>query len=162
LAVTGLAPGRSAHGRHASGAAPALDGGTAPPQICRPGTAWGMSMPLDDSEMLQQAELDPYSAAVVRAFETVGPAVVHIGAFDGEAARGSGSGVLFTPDVYLLTNSHVVARASRFQVGLQDGRRVAARRVGDDPATDLAVLQLEVGGLPHAAFGRSSRLRVGQ
>ena len=107
--------------------------------------------------------LDPYSARVAQAFETVGPAVVHIQAMQANGRGGTGSGVIFAPDGYLITNSHVVAKATRLSASLTDGRQFEARLIGDDPATDLAVLRLEASsGLPHAQFGRSSRLRVGQ
>jgi S1-C subfamily serine protease len=107
--------------------------------------------------------LDPYSELVARAFERVGPAVASISAAakDGRPL-GRGSGVLYTPDGYLLTNSHVIARANRFTASLTDGREFAATKVGDDPGTDLAVLRLEGHGLPHAALGSSKKLRVGQ
>ena len=105
--------------------------------------------------------LDPYSECVSRAFELVGPAVASIAAGNGRH-RGQGSGVLFTPDGYLLTNSHVVAGAAECDVTLTDGRGFHARRVGEDAATDIAVLRLEGNGLPHAGLGRSSNLRVGQ
>ncbi len=106
--------------------------------------------------------LDPYSAQVAHAFETVGPAVVHISAVQANGRGGTGSGVIFAPDGYLITNSHVVAKATKLSASLTDGRRFEARLIGDDPATDLAVLRLDATGLPHAEFGRSSRLRVGQ
>jgi S1-C subfamily serine protease len=106
--------------------------------------------------------LDPYSARVAQAFETVGPAVVHISAKQANGRGGTGSGVIFAPDGYLITNSHVVAKATKLSASLTDGRQFEARLIGDDPATDLAVLRLEATGLPHAQFGRSSRLRVGQ
>jgi S1-C subfamily serine protease len=108
--------------------------------------------------------LDPYSARVAHAFERVGPAVAHIATFgdDGRRPRGMGSGVVFAPDGYLLTNDHVVAGASRLAASLPDGRQIAAVPVGRDPATDLAVLRLAAGTLPYAEFGSSARLRVGQ
>lgn len=105
--------------------------------------------------------LDPYSACVARAFEAVGPAVASIVAGRGRHS-GQGSGVVFAPDGYLLTNSHVVAGMREFRAALADGRSFDASLVGDDPATDLAVLRLDGSGLPHAEFGRSSNLRVGQ
>lgn len=106
--------------------------------------------------------LDPYSAAVSHAFERVGPAVASVAVTSQRGKRGQGSGVLFTPDGYLLTNSHVVAGATQLETSLPDGSSYAARLVGDDPATDTAVLRLSGNGLPHAEFGSSSRLRVGQ
>jgi S1-C subfamily serine protease len=118
-------------------------------------------MPYDFAERPGEA-LDPYSARVVHAFETVGPAVVHISAEAKNGRGGTGSGVLFAPDGYLLTNSHVVAGAAQVTASLTDGRRFVAVAIGDDPATDLAVLRLAGTGLPHAAFGSSSALKVGQ
>ena len=116
-------------------------------------------MPYDSTQPPDEA-LDPYSARVSHAFETVGPAVVHIQAHGRQV--GQGSGVLFAPDGYLLTNSHVVAGATRLVGSLTDGRQFEAQKVGDDPATDLTVLRLQGTGLPHASFGSSARLRVGQ
>ena len=116
-------------------------------------------MPLD---ALSQ-ELDPYSAQVINAFDRVGPAVVHVTAFaKGGRPAGQGSGVIFTPDGYVLTNSHVVARAARLQASLTDGQSFEAALVGDDPATDIAVLRLSGAGLPHAELGASAALKVGQ
>ena len=130
------------------------------------------AMPYDSVEHSDQARqpdelLDPYSARVAHAFETVGPAVVHILAQGGgpggqRGGGGTGSGVLFAPDGYLLTNSHVVSGATRLSGSLTDGRQFEAQLIGDDPATDLAVLRLQGAGLPHAAFGSSAKLRVGQ
>ena len=110
--------------------------------------------------------LDAYSQAVVGAVEQVGPAVVSIyvgGA--GEVARasgGAGSGVVVTPDGYVLTNEHVVQPVENARVAFVDGRSVAAVVVGRDPATDLAVLRAQAGALPYAQLADTRPLRVGQ
>jgi S1-C subfamily serine protease len=117
-------------------------------------------MAFDISERPEDA-LDPYSARVAHAYETTGPAVVHISA-EGQRGRGTGSGVVFAPDGYVLTNSHVVSGSKGLAASLTDGRAFDAQLIGDDPATDLAVLRLNATGLPHAAFGSSSALKVGQ
>ena len=111
-------------------------------------------MPLDSLEAPEEL-LDPYSARVSHAFETVGPAVVHILA-QGQRGGGTGSGVIFAPDGYLLTNSHVVSGAAKLSGSLSDGRTFDATLIGDDPATDLAVLRLQGSDFPHAAFGSSA------
>ena len=116
-------------------------------------------MPLD----VLDHELDPYSAQVVQAFDRVGPAVVHVMAFAKDSRPvGQGSGVIFTPDGYVLTNSHVVANAARLSASLTDGQSFNATLVGEDPATDIAVLRLSGTGLPHAELGASASLKVGQ
>jgi S1-C subfamily serine protease len=111
--------------------------------------------------------LDAYSKAVVSVVEQVGPAVVSIAAggrtAPGQPERtGAGSGVLITPDGYVLTNSHVVHAAGRLEVTLTDGRTLGATPVGDDPATDLAVIRVCASGLPATTLGQSATLRVGQ
>ncbi len=120
-------------------------------------------MPLDSATIDAADILDPYSAQIVGAFERAGPAVVHITAkrADGRPL-GQGSGVIYTPDGYTLTNSHVVGGAAALAVSLTDGRVVDATLVGDDPDTDLAVLRLGGSGHAHAELGRSASLRVGQ
>jgi len=117
---------------------------------------------MTDSEVIEPG-LDPYSRLVAQSVERISPAVAGIEARSaGGRPQGAGSGVIYTPDGYLLTNSHVAQRADTAVVSLSDGRTYEAVRVGDDPATDLAVLRLSGGGFPHATFGSSSGLRVGQ
>src|SRR5262249_54309909 len=103
--------------------------------------------------------LDAFSRVVIRVSETLRPAVVNL---RGQRGRGEGSGVLFTPDGFLLTNHHVIRGQKRVRVRLNDGRELGGRVVGADPWTDLAVVQADDSGLPHASFGDSSQLRVGQ
>jgi S1-C subfamily serine protease len=113
--------------------------------------------PADDSNLL-----DAYSRAVVGAVEKVGPAVLHLRVEGRDGRGGSGSGVAFTPDGYVLTNCHVVESGGKITATFPDGRTQAAAIVGIDPDTDLAVLRLD-GETPVAArLGSARALRVGQ
>jgi S1-C subfamily serine protease len=109
--------------------------------------------------------LDAYSNAVTGAARVAAPAVVHLEVTQNTrrgARRGSGSGFFFTPDGLLLTNSHVVHGSKEIQVSTGDAERYAADLVGDDPDSDLAVLRVSVGVVPHVAFGNSGALQIGQ
>jgi S1-C subfamily serine protease len=111
--------------------------------------------------------LDEYSAAVTKAVEIASPAVVNINvltmAKDRQIARGgSGSGFIFTPDGFILTNSHVVHNSSRIEVILSDARKYSAALIGDDPDTDLAVIRIDFPGITPLVFGDSSNIKIGQ
>lgn len=114
-------------------------------------------LPAEDAGLL-----DAYSRAVVGAAESVGPAVLHLQVEAANGQGGAGSGVVFTPDGYVLTNSHVVSGARRLQATFDDGRSMAASLVGDDPDTDLAVLRLAGEAPAFARLGDARKLRVGQ
>jgi S1-C subfamily serine protease len=117
--------------------------------------------PAPEPDPREREALDAYSNVVVSVAEMLRPAVVNLRAGRGRR-EGSGSGILFTPDGLLLTNHHVVHGHERVRVRLGDGREVGGRVIGNDPWTDLAVVQADESNLPHAALGDSSRLRVGQ
>lgn len=132
---------------------PAISNGHAAPSVT------------DDTQLL-----DAYSRTVISVVEHVGPAVVHIRvkkkmrdrAGRRQIAEGSGSGVIFAPDGYIITNNHVVEESDSLEVSLASGTNSTAELIGRDPATDLAVVRVLESGLPIARLGDSDRLRVGQ
>src|SRR3954465_10220050 len=121
--------------------------------------------PVKDGEVLAG-----YSLALAGAAQRVSPAVVFIdvempvqtgrGPQRPGQGHGSGSGFIFTPDGFILTNSHVVHDALKISVTLQDGTKLPARIVGDDPQTDLAIIHITASGLPAVEFGDSSAIQV--
>jgi S1-C subfamily serine protease len=131
---------------------------------------WAAKLVAGDPESDDSALLDAYSGAVIGALERVAPAVTFIEVVHGRGDRdkrrrvqGSGSGFLFTPDGYLLTNSHVVQGAEEISVRQSDDTRFDADLVGNDPDSDLAVLRIgSPAARPFVEFGDSSRLKVGQ
>jgi serine protease Do len=76
--------------------------------------------------------------------------------------RGTGSGVIISPDGYILTNNHVAGKATKMKVKLSDGRELTAKLVGADPETDLAVIKIDASNLPYAKLGNSDSLEQGE
>ncbi len=78
-----------------------------------------------------------------------------------EKSASLGSGVIVSPQGYILTNQHVIESADEIEVALADGRQVSAKLVGSDPETDLAVLKIDLKDVPVITFGKAEFARVG-
>jgi S1-C subfamily serine protease len=132
------------------------------------------SRPSEASYGEETGVFDAYSRAVVSASERVSPSVVNIDVHQrvSEQRTGgrrmprdlhaNGSGFIFTPDGFILTNSHVVHGSTTIEATLPDGRRYQAYLVGDDPETDLAVIRIHAPNLQAVRFGDSRLIKVGQ
>ncbi len=112
--------------------------------------------------------LDAYSRAVMGVVDSIGPAVIGVSGRhtswreEDQPRGGSGSGVILSADGLAITNSHVVGGRDKLTATTRDGDRIDATLIGDDPATDLALIQLSSRDLPFAPLGDSKSLRVGQ
>ena len=128
------------------------------------------NQPLPNSHQ-DTALLDAYSQTVVSVAREVSDAVVQIKVRKPNAQKqrrrrpnpfGTGSGFIISSNGFIVTNSHVVTGADRIEVNLQDGRQFRGRLIGNDPATDIAVLRINGEKLTTAKFGDSDQLNVGQ
>ncbi|CDI48234.1 periplasmic trypsin-like serine protease [Clostridium tetani 12124569] len=104
-------------------------------------------------------------SSITKVAESVGPAVVGISNksenFWGQIDKGSGSGIIFKPDGYIVTNYHVIKGADQVTIKLSSGKVFPAKIVGYDERSDLAVIKIEANNLPTAKFGDSSKVSVG-
>ena len=118
----------------------------------------------DVLEPVQKSVVTVYSTKIVKQSATVNPLLRRFfgDQLDRESrVEGLGSGVLVTPDGYILTNNHVVEEADELNVRLNDGREFEAKLIGADPKTDIAVIKIEGADLPSAVLADSELLRVG-
>lgn len=121
--------------------------------------AFGQQLSEDPSDAPQTATPSEFSRSFINAAKRVKPAVVHVKV----GTRGAtGSGVIISPDGYILTNNHVASAANELTVKMADGRELRARRIGLDQAADLALIKIEGQNLPYATLGDSSKLEQGE
>lgn len=128
----------------------------------------------DEKTFSDEEILDIYSKTVIGVAEKISPSVVNIDVTKRVKVQdrrgrtypwdqtGSGSGFIFTPDGFILTNSHVVHNAGRLKVTLTDGLQYEGELIGDDPDTDLAVVRISAPEIKAAGLGNSNDLKVGQ
>src|ERR671930_1258031 len=109
------------------------------------------------SDTTDDDALDAYSQAVIRVAEKLSPSVANL-----RVRRGGGSAVVITPDGFMLTSAHVVARARGGRASFVDGRELEFEVVGSDPLSDLAVLRAQGREFAPAELGDAEHLRVGQ
>ena len=125
--------------------------------------------PVDDAPPDDHALLDAYSRAIIGVVERAGPATVSLEIAGKRGPSGAGSGFTVTPDCYVLTNSHVVSTASSILVRTPAGEIAEAQVMGDDPATDLALVRVDPsalaspsGAVPFLPIDGTIAPRVGQ
>ncbi len=136
--------------------------------LANPGASADQALQSSDAADRDAELLDAYSQTVSGVARQVSQAVAHLKVETNQPQdrrqpqAGTGSGFLISTDGYMVTNSHVVHGAKRIEASLPDGRSFTAELVGDDPATDLAVLKISGDHFATLAFGASDRLQVGQ
>jgi serine protease Do len=121
---------------------------------------------ISSGEVSEEEALDAYSRAVIAVAERLSPAVANLRVSrrvrGGRVAAGGGSGVVVTPDGFMLTSAHVVAASDGKIEAIVDGREITAEVAGADPLSDLAVLRSDGTDLVPAELGDADDLRVGQ
>jgi S1-C subfamily serine protease len=122
--------------------------------------------PTGSDDARTEEPLDAYSRVVISVAERLSPSVANLRVMrrgpGGRSAEGGGSGVVITPDGYLLTSAHVMAQSDRASATFVDGRELSVDVVGGDPLSDLAVVRAAGSDLEPAEMGDADRLRVGQ
>ena len=138
-----------------------IDGAPPAQDLSGNGAGHSASTPASDAELL-----DAYSRAVIGVVQAIGPSVVSISVRKNVRGTlepvGSGSGFVIAPDGYILTNSHVVGDADRIDVTFTEGETLEAVLIGQDAATDMALVRVTSLGLPYAALMDPPDLQVGQ